>query len=188
MGQALYDFKEMNIKRQLYLLLLSLFQLIFRITPSNYLRINLLRLSGCSIGINNFISNKVRFEFPWRLVIGDNNYISDNVYLDCRGGSIIIGNNNDISIEAILFTLSHDINSAQFTVKNGDIKIGNRVWVCARTIILPNVIVSDGVVIASNSILRSSTKKNSLYSGVPCKLVKKLSNKRSSKVRGIHST
>lgn len=185
MGQALYDFKNMNIKRQLYFLLFPLFQLIFRLTPTNYLRINLLRLSGCSIGLNNFISNKVRFEFPWRLEIGNNNFISDNVYLDCRGGFIKIGNDNDISMEAILFTLSHEINSPHFSVKKGNITIGSRVWVCARSIILPAINISDGVVVASNSVLRSSTIKNSLYSGVPCKFVKKLSDKRSLNVRSI---
>jgi acetyltransferase-like isoleucine patch superfamily enzyme len=186
-GSNTSDLLIMKIKRNLYILLLAIFQFIFRLTPFNSLRISLLRLAGSEIGDDNFISNKVRFEFPWRLLIGNNNYISDNVYLDCRGGSIVIGNNNDISIEAIFFTLSHDINSPQFVVKRGDIYIGNRSWVCARAIILPNTIVSDGVVVASNSTLRSNTIKNSLYSGVPCKLIKKLPSKRSSKVRGSQS-
>ena len=174
--------KQLIMRRLYYLLFLYVFHFIFCITPHNSFRIFYLRLLGAKIGPNNFISRKVRFDFPWRLVIGDNNYISDYAYLDCRGGIISIGNLTDISSHVSIYTVTHDINSRDFCVQTGGVTISSRCWICTRTIILPNSSVMDGCVIGANSVFSNNSEKNSLYVGVPAIYIKLLP-----KNRAIHT-
>ena len=156
--------------------------ILFKILPSNFLRIYLLKSLGAKIGKKNFFTRNCKFEFPWKLKIGNNCYFTDT-YLDCRGGNIIIGNNCDISYKSILFTLSHDIKSRNFNIKKGNIIIKNRVWVCARSIVLPDTILNDGSVLSANSVFKGISKKNSLYVGNIAKKVSDLPNNRSKFVR-----
>jgi putative colanic acid biosynthesis acetyltransferase WcaF len=172
-----------NIKVKIYKVLLVFFHLIFKIMPTNFLRIFFLKIIGAKIGKNNYISRNVKFDFPWRLIIGNNNYISKSVYLDCRGGHIIIGNSCDISSSASIYTLSHDIYSSNFSVKKSDIRIGSRVWICVNAILLPGSYISDGTVVAASSVVSNRLKSFSLYQGNPVKNIKKLPISRASKVR-----
>lgn len=174
---------KVNIKLKIYNVLIVFFHLIFRIMPTNFLRIFFLKIVGAKLGSNNYISRNVKFDFPWRLIIGNNNYISKSVYLDCRGGQIIIGNSCDISSNASIFTLSHNIYSSNFSVKKSDIHIGSRVWICVNVILLPGSYISDGTVVAASSVVSNRLKSFSLYQGNPVKNIKKLPISRASKVR-----
>ena len=170
--------------RILYNFSIFLFHTFFRLLPFNILRINLLRILGAKIGKRNFFTRNCRFEFPWRLEIGNNCYFTDT-FLDWRGGAIKIGDNCDISYNSILFTLSHDIKSQNFKIKKGNIVVKNRVWICARSIVLPNTILSEGSVLSTNSIFKGKMKKNSLYIGNIAKKVSDLPNNRSKAVRNF---
>ena len=52
--------------------------------------------------------------------------------------------------------------------------IEDNVWVGTGTIILPGVTVGSGTVIAAGSVVNRDCKPNSLYGGVPAKLIKAL--------------
>lgn len=171
------------MRRSCYILLSKLLNLILFFLPFNCLRVLLLRVAGVNIGKRTWISSGVRVDFPWRLTIGNNCYISRAAYLDCRGGTIRIGDNTDISVGALIFTLSHDIYSIDFKVKQSDVVVGNRVWIGARSIVLPGAEISDGTVIGALTCCSVVTRKNALYSGVPAQFIKELPADRSSKVR-----
>jgi putative colanic acid biosynthesis acetyltransferase WcaF len=157
--------------------------LLLWILPSNLLRVMLLKLCGVTCGSRIKVSRGVRLDFPWRLKIGENSCIGRAVYLDCRGGSIHIGSNSDISEGAIIYTLTHDINSATFEIKSGNVIIESRCWVCARAIILPRTVLSKGSVLGANSVFSGRSIDFSLLVGNPARSVKQLSSQRALKVR-----
>lgn len=170
-------------KPKIYIIFMHIFHFVYKYLPTNTMRILWLKVFGVKIGENNYISRSVKFDFPWRLYIGDNNFISNCVYLDCRGGFIFIGNSCDISSHVSIYTLSHNIYSANFEIKKMDITIGNKVWVCVDAILLPGSGISEGSVVGANSVVSEQLKSFSLYQGNPAIFIKKLPLTRASKTR-----
>lgn len=175
----------LSFRRCLYNLFIYSFNIIFQINPLNISRIIQLKCVGAKVPFSSQLSRKVRFDFPWRLRISSNCFISENVYLDCRGGYIHIDANTDISYGAIIYTLTHDIDSKNFSIYMADVFIGKRVWIAAKSIVTPGVKIADGTVLSANSVLTKDTKKNSLYIGINAKFVKKLNTDRASSVRSV---
>ena len=54
----------------------------------------------------------------------------------------------------------------------GPVKIGNRVWLPARSIVLPNVTVGDDVVIGIGSIINRDLPNGCFAAGSPCKVIR----------------
>lgn len=169
--------------RLLYNLFIVFVNFLLVVLPTSFFRACLLRLCGARISNSTFIASKVRVEFPWRLCIGKNCYISRNVYFDCRGGDITIGSNSDISEGAKIYTLTHNIDSLDFSVKKRDVVIGSRVWVCAMAVVLPGSVLKDGIVLGACSVFNGNSSANSLYRGNPAILVKVLPKNRAINVR-----
>lgn len=173
----------LSLRRLFYVIFINIVNFLLFITPFNVLRLFILTLVGVKYGKGLFLKRNVRLDFPWRLVIGNNCYISEGVYFDCRGGRIIIGDKCDISMDSIIFTLSHDIYSKDFSTKHGDVVIHSRSWVCARSIVLPGSILGEASVLAANSVFSGESEKYSLLVGVPATVVKFLSFDRSINAR-----
>jgi len=117
------------------------------------------------------------------LTIGANCHIGKFVYLDCRGGTIVIEQDSDVSEGAIIYTLSHDIQSENFCTKKGDVLIGARSWICARAIVLPGACIGKGNVLSANSVFSGASSEYNLLIGNLAKPVKKLLSNRASRVR-----
>ena len=55
----------------------------------------------------------------------------------------------------------------------GNIFIGNDVWISSNCVILPNVKISDGIVVGAGSIVTKDLNiENGIYAGVPAKFIK----------------
>jgi len=54
----------------------------------------------------------------------------------------------------------------------GPVKIGSNVWLPARSVVLPNVTIGNGVVIGINSIINRSLPDGCFAAGSPCKVIK----------------
>lgn len=148
-----------------------------------------------------YIGKKVRFKIDKgnKIIFGDNVYVDDYSRLYARGGNIIIGNNvyfntncNVVSFEEIeigndcLFgsnvgIYDHDhrydlkdipIRKQGFTKEK--VLIKNDVWVGSNSIITKGIKIEDRVIIAANSVVSKELLSNSIYGGVPCKLIKKI--------------
>lgn len=142
--------------------------------PSNALRLVLLRLLGGRIGAGTRISRGVKVDFPWRLRIGNNSTINTGVYLDCRGTGVSIGNCVNVSSDAILYTLTHDIYSLDFAARRGEVALADGVWVCARAIILPGTFIGTGSVVGANSVVKGNIPDHQLWQGNPATFQKTL--------------
>lgn len=111
------------------------------------------------------------------LVIGSACAFNRECYINSHTAKITIGDKCGFGPRVSLITSTHDISNP--SLRSGlmitkDINIGNGVWVCANSTILPGVNIGDGVVIAAGAVVNKDCMPNSLYGGVPAKLIKKL--------------
>lgn len=111
-----------------------------------------------------------RFWFSWNISIGHHTVLGDHLFLDGRRG-IIIGNNVNIASESRFFTLEHDPESPDFGTKGGSIIIDDYVYVGSRVIVLPNVHVGEGAVLASGAVVTKDVAKWVMVGGVPARLI-----------------
>ncbi|TWP23750.1 acyltransferase [Apibacter muscae] len=121
-------------------------------------------------GFKISVGEKGKIEF------GDNFAISAETSLVASNRRIEFGSNCLLSWEVLfLDTDFHKIYDIDNNIinENKDIKIGNNVWIGCRSTILKGSIVSDGIVIASNSLVAGIlNSNNAIYGGVPIKLIK----------------
>jgi acetyltransferase-like isoleucine patch superfamily enzyme len=173
----------LRVRRAGYLVFIALLNIVMKCLPTSALRCLILKATGATVGGGTYIARSVEFDFPWRLTIGKNCYISKGVYLDCRGGRITIGDSCDISREALLYTLTHDIYSVDMKVKFGQIQIEQGVWICSRCVILPGATISKGAVIAAGSVFKGGAGAYELWQGNPATMRKALPQERATMVR-----
>lgn len=173
----------LKLRRSGYVLAMSIANGLLAVMPCNALRLLILKALGVKYGRRVMLERRVRLDFPWRLAIGNNCYISRQVYLDCRGGRITIGDDSDISEGASIYTLSHDIQSPDFAPKRGDVSIGSRNWICARAIVLPGARLGVANVLGASSVFSGSSPDFSLLVGNPARHVKQLDAARATRVR-----
>jgi acetyltransferase-like isoleucine patch superfamily enzyme len=112
------------------------------------------------------------------LKIGNNVGISEYCYFGIRG-NLIVGDDVIIGPGVKIFTENHsiDLNHLPFRLQDEmrkEVIIGNNVWIGASSVILPGVNIGDNVVIAAGAVVNKNVPPNSLYGGVPAKLIKNL--------------
>lgn len=172
-----------KLRRTAYVVAISTVNFLLEIVPFSKVRLLILKVVGVKCGDHVTIESGIRLDFPWRLTIGKNCYIGKYVYFDCRGGSITIGEDSDISEGALIYTLSHDIRSEDFRAKSGDVIIGRRSWICVRAIVLPGARLGMGGVLSANSVFAGVSDDFLLLVGNPALPVKQLNSNRASRVR-----
>jgi len=135
-------------------------------------RVSLLRMFGAKIGSNVLIRPTVIITYPWKLVIGSNSWIGDNVKI-YNLGNIIIGNDVVVSQESYLCTGSHNYRKSTFDIWQKEIVINDESWIGTDVFIYPGIIVGKGVVVAARSTVTENLIDNNIYAGTPAKLLKK---------------
>ena len=110
-----------------------------------------------------------------RIRIGDNNYFNRNVMIDACG-LIEIGSDNmfgpDIYITDSNHTFGHGLAPSEQPMSRGQVKIGNRCWIGAKAIILKDVTLGDGCVVAAGAVVTRSFPAGSVIAGVPARLLR----------------
>ena len=127
------------------------------------------------------IGNNVKIKCK-ELIVGDHLYMADGVEIGrggCNGpnsnvkiGSgvgifenvvinpsepVEIGDNCGIGADVMIWTHGAWLDITQgFPSEFGPVKIGNNVWLPARSIVLPNVVVGNNVVIGTNSLVNKN--------------------------------
>ena len=117
-----------------------------------------------------------------KLNIGENSYVGSfsTLQLD-ENHKIEIGNGCSISHNVRMYTTSvspdYDFSNKQnIPKKSGDIIIGNYVWIGANVFINPGIVIGDNAVIGANSVITKDIEENSIYGGVPAKLIRMKKN------------
>jgi galactoside O-acetyltransferase len=159
------------------------------------------QLGFASVGENVFLSSKASFYNCKNISIGNNVRIDDFCVLSAGEGGIVIGDYAHIAFFTSLIGMgkimvadfatlstrvaiysSNDDYSGQFmtnpmipseftNVQHGDVKIGRHVIIGTGSIVLPAVILEDGVVVGALSLIRVNCEAFSVYCGVPAKKI-----------------
>ena len=139
--------------------------------PSRTLRGAFLKraLGGCGKGTS--VQMDCKFLQPRKVYLGERNVINFGCVLDGRRYAIRAGNDVSIGPEAAILTLGHDPQSPDFADRGGEVVIGDRVWICFRSIILPGVTIGEGAVVAAGAVVSSDVDPYSIVAGSPAKLV-----------------
>ncbi len=111
------------------------------------------------------------------IIIGDDVGISTNVMViaDC-GGTIKIGNHVLIASNVVIRAANHNYKKRSELIKNqghtsGTIIIGDDVWIGSNAVILPNVNIGNGVVVAAGAVVTKDVDPYSVVAGVPAKKI-----------------
>lgn len=80
---------------------------------------------------------------------------------------------DDVTLAPRVHVLCHDASTKKFLgyTKIGRVTIGNRVFVGAETVILPNVTIGDNVIIGANSTVTHDIPDNSVAVGSPARVI-----------------
>ncbi len=84
---------------------------------------------------------------------------------------------DDVTIAPRTHVLCHDASTKIFMdyTKVGKVKIGNRVFIGAESVILPGVTIGDDVIVGANSTVTRDIPANSVVVGSPAKVLCSLS-------------
>ncbi|WP_285959253.1 sugar O-acetyltransferase [Thomasclavelia spiroformis] len=110
------------------------------------------------------------------IVLGKNVFINSNCYF-MDGAKITVGDNVFIGPSCGFYTANHPLD---YQTRNQGIEqalpisIGNNVWLGGNVIVLPGVKIGDGCVIGVGSVVTKDIEANSIATGVPCKVIKKI--------------
>ena len=108
------------------------------------------------------------------LKVGKNLSVQNGVSIDISFCDLItIGNNVTLAPGSMI--LAHDastkrIDGGGFT-KTAPVKIGNKVFVGAKAVILPGVTISDNVVIGAGAIVTKDVPEGVVVAGNPAKII-----------------
>ena len=134
-------------------------------------RVKILKLFGCKIGKNVLIRPTATITYPWKVVIGENTWIGDDVVLYSLG-NITIGDNSVISQRSYLCAGDHDYKFTDFPIRSRPITIGSEVWIGTDTYISPGVTIGNGSVIGARSSVFKNMPADYVCLGHPCKPIK----------------
>jgi len=135
--------------------------------------------SKAKIGKNSKVHPTVIFRQGERIEIGSHCLINHNNVL--QGGKaigrIIIGDYVQTGANVMMFAFNHgielnDVPMIEQDYFDGDIIIGNDVWIGAGSVILPGVNIGEGAVVASNAVVNKDVPPNAIVGGVPAKILK----------------
>jgi putative colanic acid biosynthesis acetyltransferase WcaF len=148
--------------------------LLFRGSPqfAYRFRAGILRIFGAKIGSGVLIRPTVRITYPWKVSIGDNAWIGDDVVLYSLG-EIEIGENAVVSQNSYLCAADHDYRQPNFPIRAAKVHVQEEAWVASDVFISPGVTIGRGAVIGARSLVTKNMPARMVCHGSPCKPVKR---------------
>ena len=106
-------------------------------------RPSLLRAFGASIGRRVLIRHRVRVLWPWKLTVGDDCWLGEDVWLlDLE--PITLGRDVCVSQGAFLCTGNHDAGDPAMGYRNRPIEVGDGAWIGATVFVKPGTVIPAG--------------------------------------------
>lgn len=133
--------------------------------PSSLKRIVLV-LFGAKVGAGLVLKPDVNIKFPWLLEVGDNVWIGEGAWVD-NLARVKIGSNVCISQGAYILTGNHDYKEVAFDLMVSPVTIEDGVWVGAKAVICPGVVLRTHAVITVGSIMHKEAEAFMIYGGNP---------------------
>ncbi|HJO95066.1 MAG TPA: WcaF family extracellular polysaccharide biosynthesis acetyltransferase [Victivallales bacterium] len=166
-----FDRGASKLKELLWLKIRSLFFLNYIFTGYK-VKAEILKKFGAKLGKNVIIKPIVKIKFPWKLEVGNNSWLGENIWI-LNLDKVTIGANVCISQNSFLCTGNHNWKKETFDLITKPIVIKDGAWVCANVFIGPGVTVGYNTIITSGSVVTKNMPDNMICSGNPCKPVMK---------------
>lgn len=131
----------------------------------------LLRLFGAEIGKAVVIKPNINIKYPWRLHIGNNSWIGEEVWID-NLADVSIGESVCVSQGAYLLTGNHNYKTSDFKLMTGEITIENGAWIGAKSVVCPGVQVQSHAILSVASVATHHLKAYGIYQGNPAQKIK----------------
>lgn len=142
--------------------------------PSNHIRVFYLKyIFLTDIGKNVVIYRGCEIRSPLFLKIGEGSIIGDKAILDARAG-LTIGRNVNLSSNVSIWTMQHDYRSPDFSCTSdhyGPVVIKDRSWLGPNSIILHDVTVGEGGVVAAGAVVTKSVDDFTVVGGIPARKI-----------------
>src|SRR5436190_8356251 len=135
------------------------------------LRVALLRAFGAKIGTGVVVRSQVNVTFPWRLTIGNDVWLGEEVLI-LSLAPVTLESDICISQRAFLCTGSHQFQGPNFDLVTKPITVRSKSWVAAQAFIAPGVEIGEGSMVAAGSVVVESVPAKSLVQGNPARVVK----------------
>lgn len=128
------------------------------------------------MGDNVYIMPKCLLYSPGNISIGNNVSINHHTYLTGAGG-LDIGNWVMFGTNCNVLTTNHRYDDYKVPMmlqgfSSGKVIIEDDVWIGSSVIILPNVKIGKGSIVAAGSVVNKDVPPYSIVGGVPAKLLK----------------
>ena len=143
----------------------------------NYSHVQPMR--AISLGSDPAISPDASFTNPERISIGDRVRIGSrcSLWAGPRDGRIVLGDDVLFGPEVFLTAANYRFNEGSPVTKQamdeGDVVIGNDVWLGARVMVLPGVTIGDYAVVGAGSIVTKNIPRGAIAVGAPARIVGK---------------
>ena len=137
------------------------------------LRVAVLRAFGANVGTGVVIRANVNITFPWRVTVGDDVWLGDDVVI-LSLAPVVIESNVCISQRAFLCTGSHAFWSASFDLIVKSIRVNSGSWIAAQAFIGPGVEVGPDSVVSAGSVVFAAVPPATMVQGNPAQVVKTL--------------
>lgn len=142
------------------------------INPSSGLKIRLLQLFGAKVGRGVVIKPGVNFKYPWKLVIGDNSWIGEEVWID-NLEQVFIGSNVCLSQGAMLLTGNHNYKKNSFDLISKSITLEEGVWIGSKSVVCPGIVCKSHSILTVGSVATRDLEPYTIYQGIPSEPIRK---------------
>ena len=142
------------------------------------LRYLCLKVLAKNVGKNVCVMDHVYIQHWENLEIGDNVSIHEQCNINAFGG-VRIGDNVSIAHATSIVSFNHTWEDKTTPIKYNPSKplpvtIGSDVWIGCGVRILGGVTIGNRVVIAAGAVVTRDCEPNTVYAGVPARLVKRI--------------
>ncbi len=144
--------------------------------PLHFVRKIFYMASGINMPWNSTIHIGANFFNPSNIKIGHDTIIGDHCFLDGRT-KLIIGNHVGIASQVLIYNDEHNIHSSNYENSFGPVEIGDYVFIGPRAIILPNIKIGKGAVVAAGAVVTKDIPDFEIWGGIPAKKIGDRENK-----------
>lgn len=148
----------------------------FCITPP-YCRRLIFKLLGYKINKKSIVYPKFFCGYgKGKLIINEGSYTNYGCFFDL-GADITIGKNVAVGMNVTFINSTHEIGGDTKRASKSyamPIIIEDGCWIGANAVIMPNVKIAKGCIIAANALVTKDTEPNGLYMGQPARRIKDL--------------
>lgn len=137
----------------------------------------MLSLMGVKVGKEVRVCSNAVF-YGTNTQLGAGTFVGfESMILSTFESSVSIGARCDIAPRCMILVGSHEIGDASRRAGldiSSSIKIEDGCWLCAGVIVKGGVTIGAGSIIAAGAVVVNDVPPNSLYGGVPAKLIRRL--------------